>query len=472
MIQSRLSDRIADYLRRLVITQGRHAGKPFEVLPWQRRFIRGAFAPGIGEAALSLGRGGGKSCLIAGIGCAALDTDGPLMKPNAEVVIAASSHAQGGVIFRHVMRFLAEGIDLGLYRRQDNVNMSTLQNRLTGTMLAVKGSDPKRLHGMAPSLTLADELSQWPQPRIAEMMAALRTAAGKIEDSRLLMIGTRPADEGHPFAVALRDSDYCQVHAALKEDPPFQLRTWRKANPGLDHFPDLLKAIRREAKAAKADDALLPSFEALRLNLGTSDVGVAVLINAATWEKQEADAARLGEAVWGLDLGTSAAQCAVAAYWPETGRLECMAAFPGIPSLAERGLRDGVGDLYRRMARRGELIQTGGHAADIAELLIAARARFGVPRGIVCDRWRIAELCDAMAKADIDCTVVRRGMGFKDGAEDVRGLRRALLEIAMLACPFASAAPCHGRGARCHGSGRQSETCETHRRRAPYASPR
>ena len=226
-----LPDRIAAYLAGLTISQGRHAGNLFEVLPWQRRFLRGAFAPGIGEAALSLGRGGGKSTLIAGIACAALDTDGPLMAPNAEVVIVASSHTQGQIVFRHVLRFLADGIDRGLYRRQDSVNVSTLQNRKTGTMLTVKGSDPRRLHGMAPSLTIADELTQWPTPRIDEMLAALRTAAGKIEDSRLLMIGTRPADETHAFAAALRGSDYCQVHAAGRDDPPFQRRTWLKAKP-------------------------------------------------------------------------------------------------------------------------------------------------------------------------------------------------------------------------------------------------
>lgn len=31
------------YLVGLTISQGRLAGQPFEVLPWQRRFIRGAF---------------------------------------------------------------------------------------------------------------------------------------------------------------------------------------------------------------------------------------------------------------------------------------------------------------------------------------------------------------------------------------------------------------------------------------------
>ena len=58
------------YIETLKIGQGRYAGQPFAVLPWQRKFIRGALAPGVGEAALSLGRGGGKSTLTAAIGCA------------------------------------------------------------------------------------------------------------------------------------------------------------------------------------------------------------------------------------------------------------------------------------------------------------------------------------------------------------------------------------------------------------------
>ncbi|MDE0554565.1 MAG: hypothetical protein OXI24_10145 [Candidatus Poribacteria bacterium] len=33
-------------LGELTVTQGSQAGKPFEVLPWQKRFLRGAFAPG------------------------------------------------------------------------------------------------------------------------------------------------------------------------------------------------------------------------------------------------------------------------------------------------------------------------------------------------------------------------------------------------------------------------------------------
>ena len=416
-----------DYIERLEIGQGRLAGRPFRALPWQRRFLKGALAPGVEEAALSLARGGGKSTLIAAIGCAALD--GPLMQRETEIVVVASSHEQGQTIFRHVLRFQAPGIEAGRFRIQDTVNTARIVNRESGAMLVVKGSDPKRLHGAAPSLILADELSQWPTPRIDEMLSALRTAKGKIPDSRLLMIGTRPASNSHPFAVALQHADYAQTHAAAVDDPPFQRRTWVKANPGLGHMPDLEKAIRREAKAARSDESLLSSFRALRLNLGVCEIVEAVLLDSETWLRIEGTAAAEGPVVYGVDLGTNAAMSAIACYWPETGRLEVLSAFPNEPSLAERGLRDGVGALYQEGARRGELVQCGGSAVDIGELLAIAMQRFGPPAALAADRWREAELRDALKQAGVPRAALSlRGQGFKDGAEDVRIFRRACLE--------------------------------------------
>ena len=224
---------------------------------------------------------------------------------------------------------------------------------------------------------------------------------------------------------------YAQCHAAGPDDSPFQKRTWSKANPSLDHFPDLEAAIRREAKEAKRDPSALASFRALRLNAGTDDTEIATLLDAGTWEAIEGAAERPagGRGVWGLDLGTSAAMSAVACYWPATGALEALAAFPREPSLAERGLRDGVGSLYQQCATRGELIQCGGRAVDIAELLQAALTRFGPPARVVADRWREAELYDALNAAGVPRAVTEtRGQGFKDGAEDVRSFRRACLE--------------------------------------------
>ena len=231
-------------------------------------------------------------------------------------------------------------------------------------------------------------------------------------------------------------TDYAQSHAAAPDDPPFRKRTWLKANPSMAHLGDLESAIRKEADEARRDPAMLAAFEALRLNLGTEDAEVSVLLDARTWHAAEGDADRSGRPVWGVDLGTSAAQSAVAAYWPETGRLECLAAFPCQPDLRERGLRDGVGRLYLDCAKRGELVTLGGAAVPVAELLAFALERFGRPSRLVADRWREAELRDALRDAGVPRTeLATRGMGYQDGAADVREFRRAVLEERVTPAP-------------------------------------
>ena len=417
------------YLSTLTVTQGRRAGEPFAVLPWQRRFVRGAFAPGAGTAALSVARGNGKSTLVAGIAAAALD--GPLAVARGESVIVASSFAQACIAFDHVCHFLGDKLrDRRRYRFWQTGQLAKVEDKETGATVRALGSDPKRAHGLAPSLLLLDEPAQWPSSTGERMVAALRTSMGKQVNARLIALGTRPASSEHWFAKMLGGgADYSQCHAAAEDDSPFQRRTWAKANPSLDFMPDLEAAIRTEAGHAKTDPSVLHEFRALRLNGGTSEVAEAVLVEAGTWARIEGEADRAGPVVWGADLGTSAAMSAIAAYWPATGRLECVAAFPVDPPLAERGLRDGVGGLYVECARRGELVQSGQRAVNLDGILIEALTRFGRPNVIVADRWREAELRDALDKAGVPPAALEiRGQGFKDGAEDVRGFRRAILE--------------------------------------------
>ena len=412
---------LLDYLEGLTVSQGRMAGLPFPVLPWERRFIRGAFAPHAIESALSVGRGNGKTTLTAGIAAAALD--GPLVMPRSETVIVASSFEQGRISFGHVYAFLQEvhGDELQdkrKWRVWDSANKAWIQNRENGAIVKAIGSDPRRAHGLAPGLVLADEPAQWEPSRSEAMIAALRTGLGKIPNGRLIALGTRPADAQHWFSQMLDGGgDYSQVHMARPDDPPFRKRTWARANPSLDFMPDLERTIRREAFRARQGPERMASFRALRLNLGTSDVVSQYLLAVETWRRIEGQADAVGKPYWGVDLGTSAAQSAVVAYWPSTGRLEALAAFPVEPSLEDRGVSDGVGRLYAECARRGELITTGGSAVDISELLTAALDLFGTPAGIASDRWREAELRDALKAARIPLTrLSMRGQGWKDGS--------------------------------------------------------
>ena len=423
------------YLETLTVTQGSRRGELFEVLPWERRFLRGAFGVE-DDVALSVARGNGKTCLVAAIACAILDPEGPLHAEAeaTDAVIAASSFGQGLKPFRHVQRFLAaKGYDLTdrkVWRLRDSQNVAELQYRESEVTVHCIGSDPRRAHGFAASTTFCDELSQWEPSKTAPMLAALRTGAGKIEGSRMIAIGTRPSASWHPFAKMLEGgAAYSQLHAARPGDPVGSRATWKRANPSLDFMPALEKRIRRELEEAKADPALMPSFLALRLNLGVPDVEQSALLDAGTWEKIEGEEAMSGQYAFGIDLGSGAAMLAAAGYWPETGALKAFAVFPELPGLADRGLRDGVGGLYADMAARGELLIAGRRVASVGQLLEQALERWGRPGVIVCDRWREAELRDALEAVGFPLTALTvRGMGWKDGGEDVRIFRRACLE--------------------------------------------
>ena len=175
---------VLTYLESLTVTQGPQRGELFEVLPWERRFLRGVFGVE-DDVALSVARGNGKTCLVAAIACAILDPEGPLHAEAeaTDAVVAASSFGQGLKPFRHVQRFLAaKGYDLSdrkVWRVQDSMNAAAIEYRRSRVTLACIGSDPRRAHGAAPSVVFADELAQWEPSKTAPMLAALRTGMGK-----------------------------------------------------------------------------------------------------------------------------------------------------------------------------------------------------------------------------------------------------------------------------------------------------
>lgn len=409
------------------MTQGQSAGAGFQLLSWQRSFIRGAFADDVEEAAISVARGNGKSTLLATVGAAHLN--GPLASPRAEIVICASSFEQARIVFNHVCAFLDVLGNRTKYRVWDSTNTAQVLNRENGVLMKCIASDPRRAHGLAPKLVLADEPAQWPPGTSNKMRAALVTALGKIPDSRFVALGTRPEDSAHWFEKMLAgDCDYFQLHAARNDDKPFQRRTWKRANPSLDHMPSLEKSIRKKAVRARHDPELLAAFKSLVLNQGTADTLQAMLVDAERWKRAEGgvfDAS--GRFSLGVDLGMTNAMSACAAYWPETGALEAVACFPVEPSLEERGLADGVGNLYKRMQDRDELILAGQFTSSVSGLLAEALERWGRPGVIVADRWREGELREALKAADFPLTsLITRGQVYKDGSEDVREFQRAL----------------------------------------------
>ena len=425
-------DSLAAFIETLVIGQGDRAGEAFELLDWERQFLAGAFAPGIDSSALTLGRGNGKSSIVAAIAAAAVV--GPLAVHRGECIAVASSFSQARIIFEHARSYLRPWIDADplRYRVLDSQSAARIEDRQTGAVLRCIGSDSKRAHGLAPALILCDEPAQWPVNYSAAMFAALETAKGKLSGARLIALGTRPKSGLSWFAKLLEGGPgvYAQAHVAPANASLDDPAAWEQANPSLSAFPALYAALRIEASRAVADPALAASFKALRLNQGVADTEAATLIDADSWKRCETDALppRRGTMVLGVDLGGASAMTGAAAYWPHTGRLEAAAWFPDTPSLSERGLRDGVGGLYGDLHQRGELLTTRGRTVPVADVLSWCMEHWGRPSLLVGDRYKSAELLQAADDASLLGGVVFRGMGYRDGGQDVSLFRRAVLD--------------------------------------------
>ena len=118
-------------------------------------------------------------------------------------------------------------------------------------------------------------------------------------------------------------------------------------------------------------------------------------------------------------------------FWPATGRLESYGAFPGTPDLSARGVLDGVGNRYRQMEDRGELVTYPGRVTPVAEFLadLFDRVDLHTVAGAAADRYRKAEALQAMDDAGVNLPVEWRPMGSgPHGSYDIRSFQRAVLE--------------------------------------------
>ena len=150
-------------------------GEPFKCLPYQRKFLDGAFKPGILRAGLTLARGGGKSGLASALALDSIRPAGVLHVVGGETVIVASSFAQARIIFEAVKTSLELMGEDGEYRIRDQQNLADIQHRTTKARLRVAGSDNRRAHGWRFNLAIVDEPAQH-GPRGEILAAAIRPA--------------------------------------------------------------------------------------------------------------------------------------------------------------------------------------------------------------------------------------------------------------------------------------------------------
>ena len=428
---------LADFLEVLVVTQGPLRGQRLELLPWQRRLVEEFYEDEDAEtAATSMGRGAGKSTFSGALARAHLPP-GPLAQPRGDCLLVASSFSQARTtMFESLLAFMADELAEDaerpkrekVWRVLDSTSTAYVQHRATGSRVRVLGCDPRRLQGGQIVGAVCDEVREWPKNLSRRMYSAVVTAIGKIDGAKLLAIGVQPkASDGSWFTDLLQgEADYIELHEG--DGDWREEATWRAANPSYDAFPVLRKAYRKHYERALRDPAELQSFRALRLNLPVEEVPRLQLIEAEEWLRQEGDVEAKGGYFLGIDLGSGTSSTAAAAYHKESGRLETVALFGEEPNLEDRGYADGVDDLYVRAQERGELVLAPGRVPRVEQLLEEVAERWGMPRAICCDQFRVKELRDGLDRAGWgDVEVVERRVGFISGGQDMRAFKMAFL---------------------------------------------
>ena len=209
------------------------------------------------------------------------------------------------------------------------------------------------------------------------------------------------------------------------------------ANPGLSAGIKNLSYMEDESRRVLLVTSDQNDFKAQELNISV-DPGRQMICAEQDFRACLVDAPRDGFVVCSFDNGGSNSMTAFSAYWPFSGRLECYAAFAGIPNLLERGTLDGVGDLYLRLHQAGQLQVYSAHkATPVAIFLEECFARVKDQHIMTCgaDRYRRADSETALMNARLeDIPMVWRGQGAgssatwqADGSHDILSFQRSIL---------------------------------------------
>lgn len=217
-----------------VHTAAEWIGKPFRLLPWQKRLIFELFEVGDDDlrrhrwALVGVPKKNGKTELAAGLALYFLLADN---EPGALVVCAAASDEQADLVFG-AAKIMAE-MSPTLSRLTERFDREILVPSLPGAKLqrvaaAAGTNDGKNLHAV-----ICDELHEWSGPRGEQVWNVLTNGTGARRQPMILQITTAGHDlEG---TICGRQYEYGKrVRGGEVADPRYFFH-WSEAPEGADH---------------------------------------------------------------------------------------------------------------------------------------------------------------------------------------------------------------------------------------------
>lgn len=289
-----------------VNTEGDDAGKPIKLMPWQKNLLKKAH--GKRDVWLEIPRKNGKSATIAMLAIAHL-LDGWKRDTNPEVIIAASTKEQAGILFRYVVNMVkrSQPLQVALRPMQYEIRLKGKPGFMK-TVAADGGSN----HGLNPSLILCDEIHAWSETKGPELWEALETSRG-FRNAQMISITTAGAAytwawSRHEYARRvlngeIQDPNMCAlIYAAPETADPMKIGTWRKANPSYNYLP-IKRNLEAERIKCAHDELKRISFRKLYLNqwIGNQEGYIDFMKWKACTRKRPADL-KTWECILGCDF--------------------------------------------------------------------------------------------------------------------------------------------------------------------------
>ena len=164
-----------------------------------------------------------------------------------------------------------------------------------------------------------------------------------------------------------------------RRDKPFQRRTWKRANPGLDDLARPRSRYKRRGCRREAGwfslaiiYVVTPESRGSRMwSSGcSSHLGYGLKLRLTSHANRTAG-------ISSVSTSGRMPPCLPPQRTSPLGQLDAFACFPRVPSLQKRGLADGCGNAYLEMAKRNELLIAGERVSDIPEAVAGIAAAVG-----------------------------------------------------------------------------------------------
>jgi len=432
MIDTTKGERAVKFIERICThVKGDLSGKPFLLEPWQREYLIQLFGT-IGPDGLRqyrtsfvfLPRKNGKSNLIAAIGLYLLFADN---EPGAEIYVAAADREQANAIFEVQKQMVLNSTFL---RDKCKIYRNSIVLNGTNSYIKAISADASTKHGFSAHAVLYDELHSAPN---RELWEVLTTSVGARSQPLVLGISTAGIDRGglcmelYEYGKRVRDGVIDDktflpvIYEAPMDADPFDVETWRTANPnlGVSVRMDYFERMAAEARILPTSEI---AFKQLHLNQWVSSFDGWVTDSDWMLSAGDVDMSELaGEPCFGgLDLAATSDVCSFVLVFPRPDGSVRVLPWMFVSQAAVDQRRGRTGASYDAFSAAGELIVTDGNSTDydvIFTQMSKCADMFDI-KSVAFDRWNSSALVQRLMDAGFDMDPF--GQGFASMSQPIK----------------------------------------------------